>query len=213
MADTTVPLVSVVVPTLNSETTIGKCVRSILDQSYKGVEVIVVDLYSKDETGHIAERMRARAYTRGRERGAQVNFRCRAPKKAPLATLNARLAAGISRSFNCLFRPEALDPITQRWRIKRIAGPSSSQPTARNPGTTYRFRRMARALWSFHGSAASSMVCLEPKQSILDSEGFADSGLPESSANYSRVIHPSSTWPARERPPFTSGPWRSRGSA
>lgn len=52
---------------------------------------------------------------------------------------------------------------------------SSTQPMARNPGIAFGFSIKARALWSFHGSAASSMACLEPKPSILDSEGFADS--------------------------------------
>jgi glycosyltransferase involved in cell wall biosynthesis len=50
------PLVSLVVPTYNSEGTIGVCLDSVREQIYPNIEVIVVDSYSKDETVKIAER-------------------------------------------------------------------------------------------------------------------------------------------------------------
>jgi len=42
------PLVSVVIPTYNSEKTLAKCLESIKNQTYKNVELIVVDNYSRD---------------------------------------------------------------------------------------------------------------------------------------------------------------------
>jgi glycosyltransferase involved in cell wall biosynthesis len=49
------PLVSVVVPTFNSERFLEKCLRSVEAQSYRNVEIIVVDNYSVDRTREIAE--------------------------------------------------------------------------------------------------------------------------------------------------------------
>ena len=50
------PLVSVVVPTYNSEGTIGICLKSANEQTYPNIEVIVVDSYSNDDTREIAEK-------------------------------------------------------------------------------------------------------------------------------------------------------------
>jgi glycosyltransferase involved in cell wall biosynthesis len=47
-------IVSITVPTLNSEATIGACLRSLKEQSYTNKEVILVDSYSHDKTLEIA---------------------------------------------------------------------------------------------------------------------------------------------------------------
>lgn len=47
---------------------------SVRKQSYRNVEVIVVDNYSRDKTLDIARKYGARVYLKGPERGAQVNF-------------------------------------------------------------------------------------------------------------------------------------------
>ena len=43
-------LVSIIIPTLNSERTLRECLKSIRDQSYKNVEIIIVDSFSNDGT-------------------------------------------------------------------------------------------------------------------------------------------------------------------
>ena len=48
------PLVSVVIPTYNSERTLPLCLSSVRAQTYRNVEVIVVDSYSRDRTLEIA---------------------------------------------------------------------------------------------------------------------------------------------------------------
>jgi len=68
------PLVSVVVPTFNSEGFLEKCLRSVRAQTYPNIEVIVVDNYSKDGTREIAERYADLVLLRGLERSVQVNF-------------------------------------------------------------------------------------------------------------------------------------------
>ncbi len=49
------PAVSIIIPAYNAETGIERCVRSILDQEYKDLEVLVVDDGSKDLTGEILD--------------------------------------------------------------------------------------------------------------------------------------------------------------
>ena len=46
-------LVSVIIPVLNGETRIKKCLESIINQNYKNVEIIVVDNGSQDSTTNI----------------------------------------------------------------------------------------------------------------------------------------------------------------
>ena len=50
------PLVSIIIPTLNSEKTLEKCLISIKNQIYENCEVIVVDAGSKDKTTEIASK-------------------------------------------------------------------------------------------------------------------------------------------------------------
>lgn len=68
------PLVSVVIPTYNSEKTLAKCLESIKNQTYENVEIIVVDNYSKDKTREIAESYGYKFLLKGPERSSQVNF-------------------------------------------------------------------------------------------------------------------------------------------
>jgi glycosyltransferase involved in cell wall biosynthesis len=68
------PLVSVVIPTFNSERFLEKCLCSVKKQSYPNVEVIVVDNYSTDKTREIARKYADLVLLKGSERSVQVNF-------------------------------------------------------------------------------------------------------------------------------------------
>lgn len=67
-------MVSVVIPTYNSEGTIGVCLRSVMEQTYPNIEVIVVDNYSNDKTGEIAEKWGAKVFLLDAERAEAKNF-------------------------------------------------------------------------------------------------------------------------------------------
>jgi glycosyltransferase involved in cell wall biosynthesis len=49
-------LVSVIIPTKNSEKTLGICLKSIVEQTYPSIDILVVDNYSVDGTRELAEK-------------------------------------------------------------------------------------------------------------------------------------------------------------
>lgn len=55
-------LVSIVIPTKNSGRTIEICLKSIKNQTYRNVEILVVDYYSIDQTRRVAKKYGARAH-------------------------------------------------------------------------------------------------------------------------------------------------------
>jgi glycosyltransferase involved in cell wall biosynthesis len=55
-------MVSVNIPTLNSSATLTHCLKAIRNQTYKNIEVIVIDSYSSDDTVEIALKNGARVY-------------------------------------------------------------------------------------------------------------------------------------------------------
>lgn len=67
-------LVSVVIPTKNSGKLLARCLASVRQQTYKQIELIVVDNHSSDETREIAKAFDSQVYLHGLERGAQKNL-------------------------------------------------------------------------------------------------------------------------------------------
>lgn len=75
-------LVSIIIPTKNSEKTIGACIKSIKDQTYKNIEIIVVDNNSMDKTKEIVrnfskinkQKTKTYLFNKGPERSAQRNY-------------------------------------------------------------------------------------------------------------------------------------------
>jgi len=68
------PQVSVLVHTKNSARTITKHLDSIANQSYRSIEIIVVDNNSADNTINIAKKYTKLIYNYGPERSAQRNY-------------------------------------------------------------------------------------------------------------------------------------------
>jgi len=66
-------LVSIIIPTFNSQSVIEKCLNSLKRQTYRHLEIIVVDNYSNDATRKIASRYGS-LYSKGSERCTQRNF-------------------------------------------------------------------------------------------------------------------------------------------
>jgi glycosyltransferase involved in cell wall biosynthesis len=68
------PLVSIVIPTKNSSNTLEATLESIITQTYRSYEIIIIDNHSTDETFSIAKRYTDKINIMGPERTAQVNF-------------------------------------------------------------------------------------------------------------------------------------------
>ena len=68
------PLVSVVIPTKDSIRTIEHCLRSIREQTWPAVELVVIDNYSEDGTWEVARKLADIAVQAGPERSAQRNL-------------------------------------------------------------------------------------------------------------------------------------------
>jgi glycosyltransferase involved in cell wall biosynthesis len=69
------PLVSVIVPTKNSSRTLEACLKSIKNQTYENIELIIVDNdNSTDNTKEIARKYTDKVFNYGPERSAQRNF-------------------------------------------------------------------------------------------------------------------------------------------
>lgn len=68
------PLVSVIVPTRNSASTLARCLKSLRDQTYLSIEIIVVDNYSWDKTAEVAKGFGVTFIVSGNERSRQTNM-------------------------------------------------------------------------------------------------------------------------------------------
>src|SRR5579872_2969104 len=68
------PLVSVIIPTRNSQEFLELLLKSIKNQSYRNIEVIIVDNNSSDKTKEIARKYTDLVFNKGPERSAQRNY-------------------------------------------------------------------------------------------------------------------------------------------
>lgn len=68
------PLVSTITPVLNGEKYIVENIKSIKNQTYPNIEIIVVDNFSTDGTVEIARNAGATVYQKGPERASQDNY-------------------------------------------------------------------------------------------------------------------------------------------
>jgi len=74
------PLVSICIPTYNAKKTVVQTVQSILNQTYKNLEIIIVDNASTDNTLDLLQKFkdpRIKIYKNIKNIGAEKNFsRC-----------------------------------------------------------------------------------------------------------------------------------------
>ncbi len=104
------PLVSVIIPTLNSAKFLEKTLESVSDQTYKNIEIIVVDGGSRDKTVNIARKFGARVFKGEKGRSAQKN---KGAKKA-----SGRLLYFIDSDF--VLAPELIRSAVRRLNEKSL---------------------------------------------------------------------------------------------
>jgi glycosyltransferase involved in cell wall biosynthesis len=86
------PLFSVIVTSKNESEHIEICLKSIKDQDYRNVEIILVDNYSTDETVKLAKKYTTKIFQKGPERSAQRNFGANKSKGKYLLFLDGDMA-------------------------------------------------------------------------------------------------------------------------
>lgn len=82
-------LISVIITTKNSERTMIRLLKSIKAQSYKRIEIILVDNHSSDGTVEITKQFTKKIYLGGPERSAQRNFGAQNAKGEYLLVLDS----------------------------------------------------------------------------------------------------------------------------
>ena len=97
-----VPLVSVVITTKNEEKNIETCLQSIRSQTFKNIELIVVDNFSEDQTAELAEKYNAKVYFKGNERSAQRNYGAKVARGEYLIYLDADMILSPAVIEDCI---------------------------------------------------------------------------------------------------------------
>ncbi|MCH7730856.1 glycosyltransferase [Patescibacteria group bacterium] len=81
--------ISIIVTTKNEEGVIERLLKSVKAQTYKNIEIVVVDNYSSDSTRDIAKKYTDKVFLEGPERSAQRNYGARKSKGRFLLFLDA----------------------------------------------------------------------------------------------------------------------------
>lgn len=68
------PLVSVIIACKNTAKYFEQCLESVKSQSYRNIEIIVVDNFSNDGTYEIAKKYATKVFQKGPERSTQFNY-------------------------------------------------------------------------------------------------------------------------------------------
>jgi glycosyltransferase involved in cell wall biosynthesis len=68
------PLVSVIIPTYYSAILLEKALEKIKDQTYKNIEIIIVDNHSKDNVAQVAEKFGAKFFVQGPDQSKERVF-------------------------------------------------------------------------------------------------------------------------------------------
>src|SRR3989344_7024755 len=113
-------LVSIIIPTLNEEASLEICLKSIKKQTYKNLETIVVDNFSKDRTPEIAKKYTKLVFKKGNERSAQRNFGAKKAKGKWLFFVDADMELDMNVVSEALNRAkkESLDAIVIPEKVK-----------------------------------------------------------------------------------------------
>jgi len=68
------PLVSIIIPTKNSAKTISQTLTTVKNQTYKNIEIVLIDNHSKDSTLKIGKKFGCKTFLKGPERSTQINY-------------------------------------------------------------------------------------------------------------------------------------------
>ncbi len=152
-------LVSVIVTTKNEEQNIAACLESLLMQSMKPSEMIVVDNFSEDKTAKIAQEYGAKVFLVGPERSAQRNYGVKNANGKYILYLDADMRLTPKVIEECVNRCESDSEILGIYIPEKIVG----------NGFWINVRRFER---SFYVGTVIDAVRFVPKAAFQKVEGF-----------------------------------------
>ncbi len=100
------PLVSIIIPTKNSQKFLKNCLESIKKQTYKKIQLIIIDNHSTDKTVTIAKKYTKEVFTKGPERSAQRNFGAKKAKGEYLFFLDSDMELSSTVVSECVSEVE-----------------------------------------------------------------------------------------------------------
>jgi glycosyltransferase involved in cell wall biosynthesis len=114
------PLVSIIITTKNSAATLKDLLKSIKNQSYKNIEIILVDNNSSDKTLEITKKFTNKIWNLGPERSAQRNFGVKKSKGKFVMILDSDMV------LNKKIVEECVDKILSNPEYKALVIPEES---------------------------------------------------------------------------------------
>jgi len=102
----TKPLVSVIIPTKNSEKNIAKCLESVKNQNYPNIEVLIVDGLSTDKTKNIAKRYGAKIIESDAKRSQARNIGAKRAKGEFLLFVDSDMELNLDVIDQCVKKTE-----------------------------------------------------------------------------------------------------------
>ena len=112
---------NVVITTKNEEKNIESCLQSIKNQTFKNIELIVVDNFSEDKTAELAKKYSAKVYFKGNERSAQRNYGAQVARGEYLIYLDADMILSPTVIEECVAKCER-DNVDALYVPERIVG-------------------------------------------------------------------------------------------
>ena len=152
-------LVSIIVTTKNEEKNIENCLKSVTYQTYKNIEIIVVDNASSDRTKEIARKYTNLVFDKGPERSAQRNFGVGISNGKYILYLDADMILAQFVVESCINEINADDKVVGLYIKEVILG----------KGLWSKARRFER---SFYDGTVIDAVRFVKKEAFLEVKGF-----------------------------------------
>lgn len=165
------PKISVVVPVYNAKKTLALCLESIINQSYKNFEIIVIDDASKDDSIEIAKRFKCRIVRHKKNLGpsATRNDGAKNAKGAIILFLDSDIA----------LKKDALELIIKDFKNKKdvacILGVYGKRPLIRD-SIFEEYRVLQEHHWKVSSAgyidSITSSICAIKKDAFFRAGGF-----------------------------------------
>jgi len=154
-------LVSVIITTKNESSVIKRLLDSIKKQSYKNIEVIVVDNNSSDSTKEIAKKYTTKVYNKGPERSVQRNYGVKKAKGAYVLILDADMKLSRNVIKDCI-------SLINKNKVSHITIPEVSVAS----NYWEKIKAFEREFYNLHGDSAIEASRFFLKKAFVEVSGY-----------------------------------------